>query len=99
MIKNIALLALLLVVVQLIQSRGAQVQEFRKCDKNLCQNNGVCWLTDQDYVVCSCPYPYFGSLCQLTRDNNTLSHQSVSKLYLRRSRSLLKRIVNIENSE
>jgi hypothetical protein len=90
MIKNIVLLTLLVVVIQLIQSRGAQVQEFRKCAKNLCQNNGVCWLTDQDYVVCSCPYPYYGSLCQLTRDNNTLAS---SKLHLRRSRSLLTKIL------
>jgi hypothetical protein len=96
MIKNIVLLALVLVIIQLIQSREAQIQEFRKCAKNLCQNNGVCWLTDQDYVVCSCPYPYYGSLCQLTRDNNnnTLSLQSVSKLYLRRSRSLLNKLLS-----
>ncbi len=69
----------------------AQTQEFRKCAKNLCQNNGVCWLTDSDYVVCSCPYPYYGSLCQLTRNqtlpgvnNNINSVKRLPRLILKR---------------
>ena len=82
MFKKFTILLALFLTIQLIHERNhvnCEI-EFRKCMKNLCQNGGVCWLTENDYVVCSCPYPYYGSLCQLIRDTSLSSRVQPRKI-------------------